>query len=102
MAVGYRRAARQRLEQSLAVYTDRGQPRGRAYALLSLGELAVRESDLDRCAGLLQESLAMFRDLGESVGVAIASIMLDAPVPDVMLHEVSDPVLIAHCRAALG
>jgi predicted ATPase/DNA-binding CsgD family transcriptional regulator len=102
MALGDRRAARQLLEQSLAVYTDRGQPRGIAYALLSLGELAVRESDLDRCRGLLRESLAMFRDLGESVGVAIASIMLDAPVPDVMLDELSEPVLISHCRAALG
>ena len=102
MALGDRRAARQLLEQSLAVYTDRGQPRGIAYALLSLGELAVRESDLDRCRGLLRESLAMFRDLGESVGVAIASIMLDAPVPDVMLDELSEPVLTSHCRAALG
>ena len=28
--------------------------------------------------------------------------MLDAPVPDVMLDELSEPVLISHCRAALG
>jgi DNA-binding CsgD family transcriptional regulator len=90
------------LEHSLAVYTERGQPRGKAYALLSLGELAASESDIDGARGLLQESLALFTDLGESVGVAIASIMLDAPVPGVMLDELSEPVLISHCRAALG
>jgi hypothetical protein len=28
--------------------------------------------------------------------------MLDAPVPDVMLDELSEPVLVSHCRAALG
>ncbi|HEY3060277.1 MAG TPA: LuxR C-terminal-related transcriptional regulator [Chloroflexota bacterium] len=102
MALGDRRAARQLLEQSLAVYTDRGQPRGKAYALLSLGELAVRERDLDRCRGLIQESLAIFRNLGESLGVVIASIMLDAPTPGAMLDDFPERVLVSHCRAALG
>jgi DNA-binding CsgD family transcriptional regulator len=102
MALGDRKAARELLEQSLAVYTNRRQPRGKAYALLSLGELAARESDLDGCRGLLHESLAIFTHLGESLGVAMASIMLDTAVPDVMLDELSERVLVSHCRAALG
>jgi DNA-binding CsgD family transcriptional regulator len=94
--------ARPMLEQSLAFFRQRGDGRGTARVLLSLGGLVARQGDLGSGTRLLEESLTMFRELGEGVGVALCSLLLGLPLPEGMLAEIGGTALRMWWRVSLG
>jgi predicted ATPase/class 3 adenylate cyclase len=59
-------------EESLALFRELGQEgkRGMAYALWNLGVVAGQQPDLHRMKELMQESLALFQDVGDKFGIA--------------------------------
>ncbi|MGH2351377.1 MAG: helix-turn-helix transcriptional regulator, partial [Chloroflexota bacterium] len=71
----YRRAAA-RLEESLRLYRELGDPHGTTDALLTWGFLEVTTDHHQAAAGLLDEALALSRERGYSRGTAWALICL--------------------------
>jgi predicted ATPase/class 3 adenylate cyclase/DNA-binding CsgD family transcriptional regulator len=64
-------AARERLEAGLRLWRGLGQLRGIGYSLLFLSQVATRQGD--RAARVLgEESLAAFREVGDTWGLALA------------------------------
>jgi non-specific serine/threonine protein kinase len=65
-------AARSRLEEGLALWRDvQGQKRGEAFALSFLGLVAMRQGD-PQAAGFGEQSVALFREVGDKWGQALA------------------------------
>jgi predicted ATPase len=62
-------AARRLLEESLALYRALDFPRFIALVLLSLGTVALAESDLDRADEMLRQSLTGMEQIGEKLGI---------------------------------
>ena len=60
------------LEESLALFRELGPAgkRGMAYALWNLGVVAGQQWDLRRMKELMQESLALFQEVGDKFGIA--------------------------------
>jgi predicted ATPase/DNA-binding CsgD family transcriptional regulator len=52
-------------QESLALFQEAGDKRGRAWALLNLAVLAEARSDYERARHFLEQSLALFRELGD-------------------------------------
>jgi tetratricopeptide (TPR) repeat protein len=67
---GYRREARERVERLLTLAT--GRTEGRARALSAAGWRAHGVGEYERAAALLEESIAIWRELGDKRGAAIA------------------------------
>ncbi len=67
---GYQREARERLERLLTLATRRTE--GRARALSAAGWCTERAGEYERAAALFEESIAIWRDLGDKRGTAIA------------------------------
>jgi predicted ATPase/class 3 adenylate cyclase len=67
---GYRSEGLSFLEQALEACTGGG-PSVRAKALLAAARLSFMQSDYDRGKTLAQESLALFRELGDKRGIAL-------------------------------
>ena len=59
-------------EESLALWRDRGDPRGTATALNNLGWVAVHRGDYPAARALSEESLALWREIGDPGGMATA------------------------------
>ena len=68
---GYLNEGRRRLEAALAAGVA-GPPAARAKALTEVGWFALEQSDYDQGQRLLEESLLLYRDLGDNYGVAHA------------------------------
>ncbi|MGH2461193.1 MAG: ATP-binding protein [Chloroflexota bacterium] len=96
------RAAQRMLERAFDLFRRRGEVRGAARALLTLGDLLVRGGESGAGVRCLEQSLARFRDLGEDVGVAVALLLLREPLPDDMVAELDDGTLRRWWRAHLG
>jgi predicted ATPase/class 3 adenylate cyclase len=67
---GYVREGHERLSRLLALAI--GHTEGRARALSAAGQLAHHVGESERAAGLFEESIAIWRDLGDRRGAAIA------------------------------
>ena len=65
------------LEQALAESGEVSAP-VRAKALMTAANLAVSQNDYDRTQTLCQESLALFRELGDQPGIAFSLYLLGA------------------------
>lgn len=91
---GYRTEGRRFLEQALAGSAGVA-PSVRAKALLAAARLSFMQSDYDRGKALAQESLALFRELGDKRGIALALNRLgiaawrraDFPTAQVLMEE---------------
>ncbi len=59
-------------EESVAIYRERGEKRGGAYVLRTLGLLVADGGDPERARALFEESLALSRETGDELGVARA------------------------------
>ena len=64
--------ARARLEQSMAVYRELGDPLGIAWTGNTLGEVLLMQNDLAAAQACLDESLAIARELGEPTAIGWA------------------------------
>jgi tetratricopeptide (TPR) repeat protein len=76
---GYLGEGRRWVEGFLSEDSKSSQPAGvptRAKALYGVGELAFGQGDLARAAELLEESLDLYRELGDEVGVATVLVEL--------------------------
>jgi hypothetical protein len=87
------------LEQSLVQCRARGEKRGVAMALLSLSYAAAR-AGVASARFTLQESRELFRELGESMGVIVCSLLLGTALPDGMLAEIGEPAVHASTRCS--
>ena len=67
---GYVREGRERLDRLLALATERTAGRGRV--LSAAGNLAQQVGEYDRAAALLEESVEIWRELGDNRGAAVA------------------------------
>jgi predicted ATPase/DNA-binding NarL/FixJ family response regulator len=67
---GYVREGRERLDRLLALATE--PTAGRARALSAAGNLAQHVGEYDRAAALLEESVGIWRELGDERGAAVA------------------------------
>jgi predicted ATPase len=67
---GHVREGRERLDRLLALATER--TAGRARALSAAGNLAQHVGEFDRAAALLEDSLEIWRELGDKRGAAVA------------------------------
>jgi predicted ATPase/DNA-binding CsgD family transcriptional regulator len=67
---GYLTEGRRQLEAALAA--EAGPPAARAKALTEVGWFSLEQSDYDQGQRFLEESLLMYRDLGDTYGVAHA------------------------------
>ena len=67
---GYVREGRERLDRLLALATER--TAGRARVLSAAGNLAQHAGEYDRAAALLEESVEIWRELGDNRGAAVA------------------------------
>lgn len=76
---GYLGEGRRWVEGFLSEDSKSSQPAGasmRAKALYGAGELAFGQGDLARAAELLEESLVLYRELGDEVGAATVLVEL--------------------------
>jgi len=64
--------ARFLLTESVAIWQERGDKRGRAYAQTFLGMVTRSQGDLGRARSFEMESVALFREVGDRWGLALA------------------------------
>jgi uncharacterized protein HemY len=66
-------AARERLEEALAIQRAVGDKWSQAWILQSLAAVALPLRNVESAAALYAESLALFRELGDAGGIAQAT-----------------------------
>jgi DNA-binding CsgD family transcriptional regulator len=62
----------------------------------------MRDADPAAASALVKEGLGRFREQGESLGVAVALLLLGRPVPPGILDELGEPLLAVMWRRAFG
>jgi predicted ATPase/DNA-binding CsgD family transcriptional regulator len=95
-------SARSLLAEALDVFRARGDVGGMGASLLGLGDLALRQGD--RAAGreYLAEAQARLAEGGQLVWYAVASLLLEQPVPAHLLDDIGPLAIASYWRAALG
>jgi non-specific serine/threonine protein kinase len=94
--------ARSLLEEALDVFRARGDVGGMGASLLGLGDLALRQGDQSAGRQYLEEALARLAEGGQLVWYAVASLLLEQPVPAHLLDEIGPAAIARYWRAALG
>jgi hypothetical protein len=67
-----------------------------------LGALLARSGESAAGRAMLEESLTVFRRLGEGVGVAVCSLLLGVTLPSGMLVEIGEDAVRMWGRLSLG
>jgi predicted ATPase/DNA-binding CsgD family transcriptional regulator len=101
-ASGAVRDGRTLVEQALALSRARGEIRGCARALLSLGALLARNGEHAAGRARLEDGLAYFRQLGEGVGIVVCSLLLGVALPAGMLSEIGEASIRMYARLHLA
>jgi predicted ATPase/DNA-binding CsgD family transcriptional regulator len=101
-SVGEATSARSLLEEALDVFRARGDVGGMGASLLGLGDLALRQGDRTAGRQYLEEALARLAEGGQLVWYAVASLLLEQPVPPHLLDEIGPVAIAGYWRAALG
>jgi len=94
--------ARSLLEQALELFRRRGDVGGMGASLLGLGDLALREGDRTTGRAYLEEAAARLVEGGQLVWSAVASLLLDQPIPGHMVEEIGQTAIAGYWRGALG
>jgi DNA-binding NarL/FixJ family response regulator len=95
-------SARSLLEDALDVFRARGDVGGMGASLLALGDLALRQGDQTAGRQYLEEALARLAEGGQLVWYAVASLLLEQPVPAHLFDEIGPAAIAGYWRAALG
>ena len=94
--------AQRDLEQALARSSEIGDERFIARTLLTWGDLLMRSGEPATGRAHLQRSLALFKRLGEAVGVIVASRLLGEPLDADFVAQVGDVPIRMWWRMNLG
>jgi non-specific serine/threonine protein kinase len=94
--------ARSLLEQALDVFRARGDVAGMGASLLGLGDLALQQGDRTAGREYLAEAQAQLAQGGQLVWYAVASLLLEQPLPADLVDEIGPVAIASYWRAALG
>jgi non-specific serine/threonine protein kinase len=94
--------ARSRLEVALDLFRARGDVGGMGASLLGLGDLAMRQGDRTAGQEFLEEALARLAQGGQLVWYAVASLLLERPVPAHLREDIGPAAIAGYWRGALG
>jgi DNA-binding CsgD family transcriptional regulator len=94
--------ARSLLEQALELFRARGDVGGMGMSLLGLGDLTLRQGDRTGGRAYLEEAAARLAQGGQLVWSAVASLLLEQPVPAHVLEEIGPAAIAGYWRGALG
>jgi predicted ATPase/DNA-binding CsgD family transcriptional regulator len=95
-------SARSLLEEALDVFRARGDVGGMGASLLGLGDLALRQGDQMAGRRYLEEAQTRLAQGGQLVWYAVASLLLEQPVPAHLLEDIGAVAIAGYWRAALG
>jgi predicted ATPase/DNA-binding CsgD family transcriptional regulator len=95
-------SARSLLEEALDVFRARGDVAGMGASLLGLGDLALQHGDRTAGREYLAEAQARLAQGGQLVWYAVASLLLEQPVPAHLLDDIGPVAIAGYWRAALG
>jgi non-specific serine/threonine protein kinase len=95
-------SARSLLEQALELFRAHGDVGGMGASLLGLGDLALRQGDRSAGRDYLEEAVARLAQGGLLVWYAVASLLLERPVPAALLEGISPAAIVGYWRGALG
>jgi predicted ATPase/DNA-binding CsgD family transcriptional regulator len=95
--------ARRLLDQASALLRERGDSgRSSAATVISLGDVVSGDGQPAAGRALLERGLAHMTELGDSLGIVIASVLLGTPPPDGLLSELGEPLFTAGWRHFVG
>jgi non-specific serine/threonine protein kinase len=94
--------ARMLLQQALDLFRARGDVGGTGASLLGLGDLALRHGERAAGRAYLEEAAALLAQGGQQVWHAVASLLLEEPVPAHVLEEIGPAAIAGYWRGALG
>jgi predicted ATPase/DNA-binding CsgD family transcriptional regulator len=95
-------SARSLLEEALDVFRARGDVGGMGASLLGLGDLALQQGDRTAGREYLTEAQARLAQGGQLVWYAVASLLLEQPVPAHLIDDIGPVAIAGYWRAALG